>query len=493
MDGERAVQISNVPGRKLAGNGTTDLLERFAFDDVEDTGCTPAYNCTAGGIPVERGICVKVGTGQQCWDVCSPKHNPHDYEVSESAALNSAIAGLVSQVRAGMNSYVQCPPELGHEDACPLGEICTSSMASAFNVPAGQGMCVIDENRTNSRACWDMCDEVHKADDYQVGAKAGALEHVLKFRQGGLCPSTPWWPWLFAILLTLCLLGCCAYLVLMLLKLGKKRTRGLDRGSRLDLGVSQEDDLADGPHRELQTRAPPNFANEYADGYGRPQLSGSCEASLGMPLAPSYHEEEWRPPPEPPRMVDPPAAERELPPPPQPYYEEPPVRPVHNSYEEPSNRIDVHHNGVMQRGEYEQFVPGSTSHRIPGLDQPSLFPNLAGSTLQQPSPPPAEPYAAALPQHMWTVPQQPGNQPFRIATGSSPPSPSPFQTQLPPNFQTRLSAVTLPPSALTMPPSALTLPPSNITVPPVSGCSPPNSYQLRPPGSPPFFGQIGRC
>jgi len=503
MDGERAGQISNVPGRKLAGNGTTPFpKERFAFDDMEDDGCSPAYNCTAGGIPEARGICVNVGIGQQCWDVCNPKHTPHEYKVSEGAATNSAVAGLVIQVRAGMNSYVQCPPELGHGDACPLGRVCTSSMASAFNVPAGQGMCVIDENRTNSRACWDLCDEVHKPDDYQMAAEAGALERVLKFRQGGHCPSRPWWPWLLAILLTLCLLSCCVYLVLMLLKLGKKRTRGLDRGSRLDLEVAQEDALADGPHRELQTRVPPNFANDYADGYGRPQLSGSCEASLGMPLAPSYNEEEWRPPPEPPRMLDTPAAERELPSPPQPYYEEPAVRPVHNSHEEPSNRIDVYHNGMMQMGEREQFFPGSTSNRIPGLDEPNLFPNLAGSTLQQPGlPPPAEPYSIALPQHMLTVPQQPGNQPFRTATGSSPPSPSPFQTQLPPTFQTRLSAVTVPPmsgvtvpsSALTVPPSALTLPPSNITVPPVSGCSPPNSYHLRPQGSPPFFGQIGRC
>jgi len=472
--------------------------EQFAFNDVLDIECTPAYNCTAGDIPVARGICVDVSGGRQCWDVCNPKHGPHDYVVSGSAKTNSAVAGLVIQVRAGMNSYVQCPPELGHGDTCSPGKGCTSTMASAFNVPARRGMCVVDENETNSRACWDMCDQVHKPDDYGVGAPDGTLERILKFRQDGLCPTTPWWPWLLAILLTLCLLGCCAYIVLMLLKLGKKRTRGLDQGSRLDVPVSQEEDLPDGPHREMQAWAPSNFPNDYADAYGRPHMSGSCDASVAVPTAPSYTEEEWRPPPEPPRMVDPHEAERELPPPPQPYYEEPAVRPFPDSQQEPSTRIDLHRDGVMQRGDYDRFFPGSTSNRIPGLDEPNLFPNLSGSHLSQPGMSvPVEPFSTVLPQHMVTAPQQPGNPPFRVATGSpvaAPVSPATFHTQLPSAFQSHLvSGVGVPPmSAVTMPSSALTVPPSNLTVPPMSACSPPNSYHLRPQGSPPFSGQIGR-
>jgi len=276
--------------------------------------------------------------------------------------------------------------------------------------------------------------------------------------------------------------------------------------------VHQEDDLVDGGHnRELNTRAPPHFANDYGDGYGPPPLSGGCDAaSMAMPMAPSYNEEEWRPPPEPPRMVDPLEAERELPPPP--HFEEPAARSVPDQQQEFSSRVDVTRDAVVQRGEQERFLPnafpnqmpGSFSNRIPGLDEPILIPSLAGSIRQAPGPPPpVEPYSTVLQPHMLATPQQLGNPPFRIATGSSaaaPPSPSPFQTQLPSHFQAQLasqvtvppmSAVSMPASVLTVPPSGITVPPSGISLPPVSGCSPPNSYHLRPHGSP-YYGQIGR-
>merc|ERR1712032_354920 len=107
------------------------------------------------------------------------------------------------------------------------------------------GMCVVDEsNPENSRACWDMCDWSRKPAKYTYGAKEGAEKRIWELRQSGACPSNSWWPWIIAILLSLCLLGCCGYVIMVALRLGRKRKRNLSRGeSRLDMqAVCEEDD-----------------------------------------------------------------------------------------------------------------------------------------------------------------------------------------------------------------------------------------------------------
>jgi len=426
--------------------------------------------------------------GSECWDVCNPEHTPQEYQIGSNAAINSGFAGLVSQVRAGLNSFIQCPGPLATGDRCPPGRLCGRFMLEKFDIPRGRGMCVVDSSKPSSRACWDMCDLHHKPEDYTIGTAAGVAQHIWEVRQGG-CPSAAWWPWILAALLSVCVLTCCAYVVMVLTRMGKKRTRGM---GTLERGASRlEASPGDFSQDYLEPTPPPAFADErglppedyrddYRREYGMREYSDPEEYRMPDPPGPIDVERSMQEslPPEPPRM-DPPPQPREYQVPQQ-ELPAPPSDPRLDLFE----RIDTNHDGKISRDEYENFFPGSRqSMRIPGLDEPNLlFPSIQPPSIQplvvpqttaQVAPPdllsqavqrnpflsPGDPLGGSQPQVM---------TPFRMTTGSSNPA---FQTQLPAAFATQLP------------------------FPTVSG--PPGSVQLRPgsapsPGGQTFFTQLSR-
>jgi len=294
-------------GRTLQGLVVNDAAStnssdaQLAFDDASDADCTLGRNCTGGGmVPAARGLCVTAGTAlrtiNECWDVCQPKHKPTDYVIGEDTAVNSGMSGLVAQVRAGMNSFVQCPKSLKQGDSCPPGNMCSQEMLSTYKIANDQGMCVIDERQPNSRACWDMCDSEREPVEYITGAPKGSEKRIWELRASGDCPSDSWWPWIFGIVLSLCVLGCCGYIVLVALRLGRKRQQGLSRNAgRLDRQAvceqeETEDEDEDGAD-DSQASEDHNYDEQAACEYG--------SHDMGRPA-------------EPPLLLD----ERDLPPPP---------------------------------------------------------------------------------------------------------------------------------------------------------------------------------
>jgi len=300
--------------------------------------------------------------------------------------VNSGIAGLVVQVRAGMNSFVQCPRALKQGDSCPPGNMCSAEMHATYKIPEDQGMCVVDESQPHSRACWDMCDSEREPVEYTTGAPKGSEKRIWELRQSGDCPSNSAWPWILAIVLTLCLLGCCGYIVMVALRLGRKRKRTVSRtASRLDMqAVCEEEDGADESqpaHWQQMTSPEQQYEDHnygppaYEDDYAACEYGSHDMRRRDLMVNPATEGHDMGPPEEPPLLLD----ERDLPPPPP-----------------------------QESGFDDRYGGSMTTRPIPGLDAPNL---LLGMPPLAPQPVPQAEQSSFPQQQQQQQQQQPLLQP----------------------------------------------------------------------------------
>jgi len=288
-------------------------------------------------------------------------------------------------------------------------------------------MCVVDESQPNSRACWDMCDSERESVEYITGAPKGSETRIWDLRQSGDCPSNSWWPWILAIVLTLCLLGCCGYIVMVALRLGGKRKRNMSRNaSRLGMQAEDEDGADESqpshwqqtsPQQQYEDHnyGPPVNQDDYADcEYGSHDIGG--RDLMVNPMGTEGYG--MGPPEEPSLLLD----ERDLPPP-------PPQESV----------FDDRYGG-----------PPLTNRPIPGLDAPNLLlgmppmapqPEQNSFTQQQPQQQQPQPQPQPLLQPTMQMPPfgpahpQPA-VPFHFPAGTpasagSQPLPSSFHPAIP--------------------------------------------------------------
>lgn len=479
--------ISAAPtaGTPLAGTAeageNTSTAEPAFYQDVEPASCTLGYNCTAGGIPIYRGICVQAknpGAGRACWDVCNPNHLAPSYNVSEvfNPVLVASTTGMIQAVRANLNPIVQCPNMLGG-DPCKPGDFCSKEWHDSFNIPEGRGMCVLDESQPNDRACWDMCDSGRRQEDYTMGTASGTGSKVGEVRGNGACPGIHWWQVLLYVLLVLLILACLVA-VAYVVKFGlnqRKRTASIDQKQR---------------HFEAEPR---DFKEDFPDMDG-PMMEAGLD---GGPYGDDPYHRDMQPPPSPPRqhenrevLLDESYGESYGPPPnqepPRGYYGEQPVAaappevPLMDQQHPQQQQHYMPEQSVQEPTQFEApFYPGPTAGpspsaiggaapgiRIPGLDEPNLLGNL-GHMMQQQQ---ADAFHTQVPQSPALIPSSTqsggaGQTSFNFAPGqqallSQSVMPS-FHTQLPPMYQQ-------------------------------TAASPPGSVQLRPPGSQQWFTQLQR-
>lgn len=346
-DGGRRLQEPN--GTNVSQPSTPDV-----YPDVTDVECELGGNCTGavpGSVPPSRGLCVQGpagGTGNSCWDVCNPAHQPNKYIIDssdEGKIRNKGYEALVEQVRAGLNPFVQCPGELHQGDSCPPGDPCGDLMAQEFGVPEGQGLCVMDASQPQSRACWDMCDGSRRPDEFEEGTPEGAARKVEEARAGATCSHMwPWWAWVVLFLVLLC---CSGVLCVASGMIRTKRVKG-DAAAARGLDYEQGDDS----RREQLAYDPEGYGQQKQMAYEEQYGPGAPESAGGSrprdlldegygPTAGDGH------PPEPQR----PATYSEAPPP------------------EPSPFPD-------ERGGRPQPVMSGSTRAIPGLDEPMLFPSV---------------------------------------------------------------------------------------------------------------------
>lgn len=354
--------------RRLEANPSSHYV-----DDAEPAACVLGQNCTDGGIPAYRGLCVvsrNPGAGKACWDVCNPNHAPESYQVNDNTAVTMSYAGMVETVRAGLNPMVRCPNNLHGGDPCPPGEPCTYEMRRFYNIPKGRGMCVIDANKPNSRACMDMCDTRKDPSAFTFGTPAGTASTVETTR-ANVCPRMPWAVIILTFVGIVGFSSCCIGVLLWVRKTVSRRSKSrnlplssaydqeADGNPDLDSAEVMRDPLADDVR--MGSEDPSSPQNEYA----RPgRLHGEPDAAREPDLLP----------PEPPRV----ASSR----PQESVYAQAPTQadsmPPMFLGSAPSSRAQVPsgfggHHGSNSRAQSGSFTPGP---RIPGLSEPNLLPNI---------------------------------------------------------------------------------------------------------------------
>jgi len=511
-----ALALGNVTGRNASG-------KLYYADVPTGVACTLGKSCTDGGMPEERGLCVKSGAGSACWDVCNPGHAPRQYVVGadDDHHLNSGYAGLVAQVRAGENAYVQCPAELEQGDPCPPGESCPGAMGREAGVPEDRGICVVDSGQASDRACWDMCDGSHDPEDYILGTVVGVSNKIKRARGSGVCPGGSWLPWILVALLGLCLLACCAGLLISQ-RVARRRSRGgergvVSRGARLEepgagFGRMPPYHGRAGLGQDLLEPTPAAAERGLSGGYGermpttpervssrrdRDRDQGVYEEEEEYRMEEGHEEEEedrmedMLPPPEPPRAV-------------QPFKEAPPAAPPPFPPEAPQpgaacpspiigggesrlfsqfSALDVTRDPmavsrlgsqISQPGNVTQEI-GLLGTRIPGLDEPSLLSSMqsvAAPELRPVAVPPMSPFLQGGRQAPPILAGGPG-----AAAGR----PS-YHTRAPLSFSAHQPPVT----TLGSPPTSVQIAPGRVAA--IS--SPPTSVQIAP-GSIGSIGSLG--
>lgn len=194
---------------------TTTTTTLIFTPDVNSFNCEPGQGCNPNGMPRIRGLCVLPQGNIQtsCWDVCNPSHAPEDYTMTQGNSapkiLNIAMAGLVEQVRLGLNPAVRCPGSLEAflGDPCPLGEFCPGGMRKAFHIKGDtRGICVASPGSLGNRACWDVC-STKQHPDFLTGTPAGTSARVAS-AQSSNCHGLPWWAWVMIVMLIVAVLSC---------------------------------------------------------------------------------------------------------------------------------------------------------------------------------------------------------------------------------------------------------------------------------------------
>lgn len=456
---------------------TTAAPEPPYYQDVEPANCVLGYNCTDGGMPVYRGICVQAknpGAGRACWDVCNPNHAPAAYNSSEvyNPVLLASTTGMIQAVRANLNPIVTCPNLLGG-DPCKPGEMCGADFLTAFAVPEGRGICVLDDTQARDRGCWDMCDHRKNAVDYTMGTASGTESKIMDVRGSSACPGLQWWQILLIVLVVLLVLACLAgvgYVVMFGKGRGKSHPALLKQkhgGLEAEPRDYQEEypEMQGGQMMEAGGMDGGSFGDDHqAQHYRGQQGGGFSEDMMAPPPSPPrqghsqsrevFLEEAYGPPPqEPPRGY---YAEQGPVSPPEQQYQHHPQQQQQYYAPDPQPLQEPVESSFYPSGAPSASMMGTTSGlRIPGLDEPNLLGHVGQMMHQQvPTLPQSPALLSSSSNPLGSFNFAPGQQ----ASLQQPVMPS-FHTQLPPMYGQQ---------------------------------TPPASVQLQQPGSQQWFTQLQR-
>jgi hypothetical protein len=336
-------------------------------------------------------------------------------------------------------------------------------MSELFDVEPGRGMCVVNNSRQDNRGCRDMCDYSFSPMSFTEGAAKGAAAVVEQVRGGGRCPNPNWWLWFIpAVLLCLCCgVGICVVLSgsikeFIAKRAGKgKRTRASSLQGVASRGADAQEE-GDGYEEYGDAGAPPPLPDRPPSRSRDVQIE---EYGAGPPPEPHPHHSSYR----------------EAPPPaPPPFPEDTQMSAQIGAAQQLFDQIDVNHDGVISRSEYEQYArcasmglappppmggsapPSVGSMRIPGLDEPNLFSNLQNMV----GPGSAPQLAPSMEGLGITAPFIPPNSQPQGVSAQAPVfqiAPS-YHTQIPPTF-----ASSLPPGPVSSAPNSVQIAPGAVT------------------------------